>query len=74
VRERLRLTQGSQLELDVVGDRIELRHKVDEARVERRGKLRVVVGGEPFDAGQALADDREERLRQLDTRTKEDRR
>jgi AbrB family looped-hinge helix DNA binding protein len=74
VRERMRLTKGSQLELDVVGDRIELRQKVGEARVERRGKLRVVMGGELFDAGQAVVEDREDRLRQLDAKTKSGRR
>jgi AbrB family looped-hinge helix DNA binding protein len=74
VRERMQLTQGTQLELDVIGDRIELRHKTSEARVERRGKLRVVVEGEPFDAGRAVVDDREERLRQLSPKGKMGRR
>lgn len=74
VRERMRIAEGSRLVLELCGDRIELRSIADEARVERKGKLRVILGGEPFDAGEAIRDDREERLRQLASRKKKEKR
>lgn len=72
VRERMRLAEGSQLCLELIGDRIELRQTAEVARVERKGRLRVILGGEPFHAGAAILGDREERLIQVDERSEKD--
>lgn len=61
VRDRLHLAEGSQLILEFFGDHIELRHKPETAKVAKKGKLRVIVGGDAFHAGEAILADREDR-------------
>ena len=62
MRERLHLRKGAKLRADVIGDKIELTPEPDaDVRIERRGKLLVIVGGPPFDAVAAIKADREER-------------
>ena len=62
MRERLHLRKGAKLRADVIGDKIELTPEPDaDVRIERRGKLMVIVGGPPFDAVAAIKADRDER-------------
>ena len=62
MRDRLHLSAGSKLKADVIADKIELTPEPDaDVRIERRGKLLVIVGGPPFDAVAAIKADREER-------------
>ena len=60
IREQLHLREGSRLRLQLVGDRLELTHEPNEVQLERRGRRRVIVGREGFDAAQAAQDAREE--------------
>jgi AbrB family looped-hinge helix DNA binding protein len=68
VRDRLHLVAGSQLILKLVGEHIELRHKPETARVAKKGKLRVIVGGDAFHAGEAILADREEHVARVASR------
>ncbi len=65
VRERLHLREGSKLRLAVVADRLEMTPEVEEAKTEKRGKRRVIVGWKGFDASKAVDAMREEYLDQL---------
>jgi AbrB family looped-hinge helix DNA binding protein len=67
VRERLHLREGAKLRLEVVADRLEMTPEVEEVAIEMRGKRRVVVGWEGFDAVKAVEATREERLDGLTT-------
>ncbi len=66
VRDQLRLRAGSKLRLDVTGDRMELTQEVPEVKIEKRGKRRVVVGWEGFDAAKAVREMREDQVARLD--------
>jgi AbrB family looped-hinge helix DNA binding protein len=65
IRERMHLRAGSRLRVELVGDRLEISHEPDEVQIERRGKRRVIVGWEGFDAAQAVQEAREEQLERL---------
>jgi len=62
IREKMHLREGSRLRVELIGDRIALSPEADEVQIERRGRRRVVLGWEGFDAATAVAADREERL------------
>ncbi|MGV3662680.1 MAG: AbrB/MazE/SpoVT family DNA-binding domain-containing protein [Prosthecobacter sp.] len=66
VREKMHLRAGSKLRLDVMDDRMELTQEEPEARIEKRGKRRVVVGWEGYDAAQAVLEMRENQVARLD--------
>lgn len=59
LRDTSHLRTGSGLKAEVGGGRIELKEDVREARVERRGRRRVVIGWEGFDAAKAVEEMRE---------------
>ena len=62
MRDRLHLSAGSKLKADLIADKIELTPEPDaDVRIERRGKLLVIVGGPSFDAVAAIKADREDR-------------
>jgi AbrB family looped-hinge helix DNA binding protein len=65
IREKMHLREGSCLRMELVGDRLELSHEPDDVQLERRGKRRVIVGWEGFDAAQAVQEAREEHLDRL---------
>jgi AbrB family looped-hinge helix DNA binding protein len=65
IREKMHLRDGSRLRVELVGDRIELRQEADEVTIQRRGKRRVIVGWEGFDAGKSVMEAREEHLERL---------
>ena len=65
IREQMHLREGSRLSVEVVGDRIELCHDADEVQLEKRGKRRVIVGWDGFDAAEAVSEAREQRLDHL---------
>ena len=65
LRDKLHLRTGSRLRAEVVGGRIELTEDVPEAQVERRGRRRVVIGWEGFDAAKAVGEMREEQVARL---------
>jgi AbrB family looped-hinge helix DNA binding protein len=66
IRDQLHLRAGTRLRADVIADRIELTPEPDAGvRIERRGKRRVIVGGGPFNAVQAIKAAREEREEHL---------
>lgn len=71
IREKMHLRQGSRLRAELVGDRLEIRAEPAEVQIERRGKRRVIVGWEGFDAAQAVREAREEHLDQLAGRRRE---
>lgn len=71
IREKMHLRQGSRLRAELVGDRVEIRAEPAEVQIERRGKRRVIVGWEGFDAAQAVREAREEHLDQLAGRRRE---
>jgi len=65
IRETMRLQEGSRLRVELVGDRLELTHEPSEVQLEQRGRRRVIVGWEGFDAVQAVQDAREDHLERL---------
>ncbi len=71
IRQRFNLTKGTQLEVQAVGDHLELRPVIDAEPVElieRNGRLIVAnQDDETFDAVEALRADREERDGHLGT-------
>jgi len=66
IRQQLHLEPGSRLVADVHGDRLELTQAPVEARIEKRGKRRVVVGWDGFDAAEAINAARDEQVTRLD--------
>lgn len=66
IRERMQLRTGARLRLEIVGDTLELTPEVPEVKVVRRGKRRVIVGWEGFDAAKAVREMREDQVRRLD--------
>ncbi|RFC48372.1 MAG: Bifunctional DNA-binding transcriptional regulator of the YhaV-PrlF toxin-antitoxin module [Verrucomicrobia bacterium] len=66
IREKLHLGPGTSLQVEVIGDRIELTQVLPEIRLEKKGKRRVVVGTGSFDAVDAVAESREEYVSRLD--------
>lgn len=65
IREKMHLREGSRLRAELVGDRLEIRAEPAEVQIERRGKRRVIVSWEGFDAAQAVREAREEHLNHL---------
>ncbi len=65
LRDRLHLRAGSKLRAEIVGDRIQLSEDAAEARIEKRGSRRVIVGWEGFDAAKAVREMREDQVRRL---------
>lgn len=65
LRDKLHLRIGSRLKAEVVGERIELTEDIPEAQVEQRGRRRVVIGWEGFDAAKAVREMREEQVARL---------
>jgi len=65
IRQQLRLEPGSRLVAEIQGDRIELSPAPVEAMIEKRGKRRVVVGWDGYDAAAAVDDARGEQLDRL---------
>jgi len=65
IRERLHLREGSRLKLELLGDKLELTQEAPEVRLERRGKRRVILGWEGFDAAGAVKSAREAQLDRL---------
>jgi AbrB family looped-hinge helix DNA binding protein len=66
IRDRLRLSPGAKLRAEVIGDKLELTQEVAEVRLAKRGKRRVVVGWEGFDAAKAVRKMREDQVERLD--------
>jgi len=68
IRDRLRLSGGSEFELTAVGDRIELMPIRSEPTTEldeaEGGLLVIPASGEEFDAAAAVREERDERARQ----------
>lgn len=62
IREKMHLQPGARLRLELVGDRLELTREPNEVHLELRGKRRVIVGWEGFDAAKAVQDARQEHL------------
>lgn len=64
-REKLPLEPGTRLVAEIRGDRLELTQAPADARIEKRGKRRVIVGWDGFDAAKAVTEAREEHLDRL---------
>ncbi|CAN5284607.1 hypothetical protein BH23VER1_BH23VER1_14730 [soil metagenome] len=65
IRERFGMGDGGRLEVTVVGDHLELspvKDHADAKAIERDGLLILTTGGMAFDAVEAIAEDREERM------------
>jgi AbrB family looped-hinge helix DNA binding protein len=71
IRDKMQLREGSRLRLELLGDRLELSHEPAEVHLERRGKRRVIVGWEGYDAGQAVLEARDEHLDRLASNRRE---
>ncbi len=54
IRESLHLASGTKLNLEIVGDKLQLSEAPLEAKIERRGSRRVIAGWEAFDATKAI--------------------
>ena len=67
VRDQLHLRAGSKLRLDLNGDEMKLTQEVPEVKIVKRGKRRVVVGWEGFDAAKAVREMREEQVARLES-------
>ncbi len=65
IREKMHLREGSRLRAELVGDRLEISPEPAEVQIEWRGKRRVIVGWEGFDAAKAVQEAREEHLNRL---------
>ena len=65
IRDRLHLRAGAKLRLEVVGEKLELTQEAAEVKIVKRGKRRVIVGWEGFDAAQAVREAREDYLDRL---------
>ncbi len=65
IRDRLHLSAGSKLRAEVVGDKLELTPEATEVQLVKRGKRRVVVGWEGFDAAKAVQEMREDQMERL---------
>lgn len=65
IRDRFNLTKGSKIELQTVGDHVELKPLIEKDEVElieMNGRLIIPVDGdETFDAAEEIRADREER-------------
>ncbi len=59
IRDKLHLSDGVRLRVEVVGDRIELTPEPDEVVIVKKGKRRVISGWEGFDAAKAVNEARE---------------
>lgn len=67
VRDMMHLRAGSRVRLDVEEDRMVIKAQEEpDARIEKRGKRRVVVGWDGFDAAQAVLEMREDQMARLD--------
>lgn len=66
VRDKMHLRAGSKLRLYVFGDKMELTQEVPEVKIEKRGKRRVMVGWEGFDAAKAVREMREDQVARLE--------
>ncbi|MCW5560190.1 MAG: AbrB/MazE/SpoVT family DNA-binding domain-containing protein [Verrucomicrobiae bacterium] len=66
IREQLRLTSTAKLNIEVVGDKIQLSEAPAEPRVERRGKRRVIAGWEGFEADKAVNEARRAQIGRLE--------
>jgi AbrB family looped-hinge helix DNA binding protein len=67
IRDRMHLHAGSKLRLEIVGDKLELTQEIPEVKIAKRGKRRVVVGWDGFDAAKAVASMREDQAGRLDS-------
>ena len=67
IRDRLNLSAGSKMRIEVVGDKLELSLQVEEPKIVKRGKRRVVVGWKGFDATEAVNEARKEQLERLES-------
>lgn len=65
MRDKLHLRAGSKLRAEIVGDKIELEQETAEVKIVKRGKRRVVVGWEGFDAARAVREMREDQVERL---------
>ena len=65
MRDRLHLREGSRLRVEVVADKMEFAPEVDEVKIVKRGKRRVIVGWKGFDAAKAVNEMREEYMDRL---------
>jgi AbrB family looped-hinge helix DNA binding protein len=66
IRDRLRLSAGAKLRAEVVGDKLELTQEIPDVKLVKRGKRRVVVGWEGFDAAKAVREMREDQVKRFD--------
>lgn len=65
VRDRLHLREGSRLKVEVGDDAFSCSAEDEPVKLERRGKRRVIVGWDGFDAAKAVQEARGEYLDRL---------
>ncbi|WP_133793909.1 AbrB/MazE/SpoVT family DNA-binding domain-containing protein [Prosthecobacter fusiformis] len=65
-RDKMHLQAGAKLRLDMVGDKLELSQEEEDVKVVRRGKRRVIVGWEGFDAAKAVREMRKDQVERLE--------
>jgi AbrB family looped-hinge helix DNA binding protein len=68
LRDRLHLHEGIKLRIEVVADRLEMTPEVEEAAIEKRGKRRVLIGPDGFNAVEAVRVMREEHVDRVASR------
>ena len=69
LRDHLHLHAGSILRAEIVGDKIELVEEAPEVAIVKRGKRRVILGWEGFDAATAVRAMREDQTSRLNAPT-----
>jgi AbrB family looped-hinge helix DNA binding protein len=65
-RDKMHLQAGAKLRLDMVGDKLELSQEEESVKVVKRGKRRVIVGWEGFDAAKAVREMRKDQVERLE--------
>lgn len=66
IREKLHITSAAKLNIEIIGDKIQLSEASVEPRIEQRGKRRVITGWKGFDASKAVTEARQDQTERLE--------
>lgn len=67
IREKLHFGPGTRLNIEALGDRVQLSEAPAKTRIARRSGRRVIAGWEGFDAAEAVNEMRNQRMENLET-------
>lgn len=67
IRDKMHLSAGAKLRIEMVGDKLELSQEVSQVKIEqKKDGLPTIIGWDGFDAAQAVREMREEQIERLD--------